>query len=171
MKKCLGILGVDPGSRFTGYGYISTTEGEIFQSRWGVIDLSKMDTLEEKLYNLSKRLCEVISVSKPSHFVLEKIFLGKNVQSAFKVGHVRGACLVQSYKFKTRLFEYAPRSVKKSVTGSGAASKMQVQTMVLSQLGIKEENFNGGEDASDALALALAHWYHYRGITSMEKEL
>ena len=86
--------------------------------------------------------------------MIENIFLGKNPQSAFKLGHVRGVCLLKGAEFGCSLFEYAPRKIKKVITGNGAATKDHVRLVVLSQLGISTDL---GLDATDALSIALGH--------------
>jgi crossover junction endodeoxyribonuclease RuvC len=104
---------------------------------------------------MSQRVEVLIQQLRPQVCVIEKIFLGRNVDSAFKLGHIRGVCIHESIKVGAEIVEYTPRLVKQGVTGSGSATKEQVQMLLYSQLNIrpKENSF----DASDALALAFYH--------------
>ena len=151
------IMGLDPGSHKTGYGVI---EMEVEQRvRWiahGVIDVPHSLSFAEKLVYLQREIQRLFDRYQPESVVVEKIFFGKNADSAFKLGHVRGVCLVQVAQAKKNLKEYAPRTVKKAITGHGGASKDHVQLIVREILGIRGEL---REDASDALALALSHFY------------
>ncbi len=96
----------------------------------------------------------LIQSFKPDIVVVERIFLGKNADSAFKLGHIRGVCLFGAAQAGAQIVEYAARSVKKGITGNGAAEKEQVQMIVFAALGIKGP---AQMDASDALALAFYH--------------
>ena len=149
------LLGVDPGSRFTGYGVLSIASGQPQMVTQGVISLPKTLDFPEKLRTLREELSQQILIHKPTHMVLERIFLGKNADSAFKLGHVRGVCMLIAAENGLGFDEYAARSVKKAVTGNGAATKEHVRLIVSRLLQISEEGL--GLDASDALALALCH--------------
>lgn len=148
------ILGLDPGSRMAGFGVISIKNSVIKSQGWGVIDIPKALNFSQKLDFLDLQLAHIFQQYQPTATVVEKIFLGKNVDSAFKLGQVRGVCLMQASRHRTKTFEYAARSVKKVVTGSGAASKEHVQSVVSRLLGVL---INEPLDATDALALALCH--------------
>ena len=169
METLLKVIGIDPGSLTTGYGIVSFLNGDVVDSEYGVIELSSYFSFAEKLYGLSQRLDEVLTYAKPDHLALEKIFLGKNAQSAFKLGSVRGICLEKAVQHQLKIFEYNATSVKKNITGLGSASKFQLQTLVLNRLGISD--FQEKEDASDALALAVVHYDQFLGKENMKKRM
>ncbi len=148
------ILGVDPGSRKMGFGLLKQEGEDWVHLDHGVIETKDKMSLPERLYVAYQGLERVFSQYRPEFTVVEKIFLGKNADSAFKLGHVRGLVLQLAWAHESEVFEYAPRSVKKTLTGSGAAEKDQVQMFVCHCLGLRPPI---QEDASDALALALSH--------------
>jgi len=149
------ILGIDPGSRITGYGLVEANRDLVRHVDHGAIRLPEGRGLAERLLALQLALAEIYSRHAVGHTVVEKIFFGKNADSAFKLGHARGVCLLVAAQFGSRLSEYAARYVKKCVTGSGAAGKESVQMMVFNQLRLPQAKCV--TDASDALALALTH--------------
>lgn len=149
------ILGLDPGTRKTGYGVIEVQAQGLLHVANGVIHLNESWSLSERLKVLHAQLQLLFARFHFHTVVVEKIFFGKNVDSAFKLGHARGVCLVAAAQAGVPLEEYAARFVKKCVTGSGAASKETVQMMVVAVLKMKSQNF--ALDASDALSLAITH--------------
>ena len=149
------IMGLDPGSHKTGFGVIEVGEG-VRVMDYGVMDLSRRLSFPERLARLQIAIREVLAQYKPTSVAVEKIFFGKNADSAFKLGHTRGVCLVEVAQSGRALREYAARTVKKRVTGHGGASKDHVQCVVRKVLGLRETL---REDASDALALALCDMY------------
>lgn len=153
------ILGVDPGSRVTGFGLIETDGQRLVHIRHGVIVLDDVDDFSERLARLSEALAEIIARHRPHHVVMEKIFLGRNVDSAFKLGHARGVLMAEAARARVTVWEYAARQVKKGVTGNGGASKEDTQVVVQQLL-----NIQGIQriDASDALALACHHAFETR---------
>ena len=116
--------------------------------------MSKKNALSKRLLSLSAELGELMSMYKPNEVAIEKIFLGKNADSAFKLGHIRGVCMMESERVGAKIFEYAPKRVKKIVTGSGSADKEQVRWMVLNLL---SQTSVEKDDATDALAVAVCH--------------
>lgn len=149
------ILGIDPGTQVLGYGVVRKTPKGVEYVTHGHLKIAEKLSFNERLGLMSRRVVEVISQVKPQVMVIEKIFLGKNVDSAFKLGHIRGVCIHEALKLEAEIQEYTPRSVKQGVAGSGAASKEQVQNMLYSLLNIREKK--ASLDASDALALAFYH--------------
>lgn len=151
------VMGVDPGSRLTGFGVLSieTLRGhsKVEHISHGVIVLDE-DSFSERIHALGQHFREILAKYKPQHVVLEKIFLGKNADSAFKLGHARGVLMYEAQSSSARVAEYATRVVKKSVTGSGAADKEQVQAVLQMLLKIPKIQ---RLDASDALAMAYHH--------------
>ena len=147
------ILGIDPGSRTTGYGILEIKNFKPKYVASGSIILKDFD-LGRRLFVLDKSLCELIEEYKPNHAAIEQVFVGKNASSALKLGHARGVALLAMTRANLSLSEYSAKVVKKAVTGSGSADKKQVQTMVTHILKL---NNIPPPDASDALAVALCH--------------
>lgn len=148
------ILGLDPGGQFTGFGVIDWVESQASHVAHGVFDFSKCATLPEKLQQFYLQLGECFDTYQPATVSVEQIFLGKNADSAFKLGHIRAVALLMAAQRQCSLGEYAPRSVKKTVTGDGGAEKEHVRRVVFQTLGIVSD---ARHDASDALALAICH--------------
>jgi len=147
------ILGVDPGSHATGFGVIRT--GPVVRMlAGGVIRTSSGAPLPERLVTIHAALVEVIADHSPDVMVVESLFNARNPRSALILGHARGAILLAGAQAGLPIHEYAPRDVKKAVTGNGAAAKEQVRFMVMRMLGLREEP---PLDQSDALAAALAY--------------
>jgi crossover junction endodeoxyribonuclease RuvC len=149
------ILGVDPGTRVAGFGLISVDGDRYRHIDHGVIRLKEDWALPKRLEILNLELQKIYKQFPIHTTVVEKVFFGKNADSAFKLGHARGVCLLAAAQNGSHVEEYAARYVKKCVTGSGAASKDQVQLLVFNLLGISPREL--ALDASDALALAIAH--------------
>lgn len=153
------ILGVDPGSRITGFGAVTFENDKITHINHGVIMLEGLESFPLRMRELGLAFGEVMQKYRPQHVVIEKIFLGKNVDSAFKLGHARGVIMYEAGKYSSEVFEYATRSVKKGITGNGAASKEEVQAILKAILKISSIN---RIDASDALAMACYHAYEIK---------
>lgn len=153
------ILGVDPGTRVTGFGFIEADGDRLIHIRHGVIALREKDSLAVRLGELSENLRALMEQHRPRAVAIEQIFLGKNVDSAFKLGHARGVLMSEASKGGAEVFEYATRSMKKGVTGNGGASKEETQMVVQNLLGI---HGIAKLDASDALALACHHAFESR---------
>lgn len=147
------ILGIDPGSRITGYGIIRADGDKLTHIEHGVIDLHSDDLMPERLFRLFSELQLIFDRHTISCAVVEKVFFGKNADSAFKLGQARGVCLLAAARNQVPIEEYAARYVKKCVTGSGSASKDHVQLVTFNLLGLKPRAT--AFDATDALALAV----------------
>jgi crossover junction endodeoxyribonuclease RuvC len=149
------ILGVDCGSRITGYGVIDTDGADCFFVRCGAIRPRFSDPFALRLKLIHNALVEVIRELEPEAAAFESLFYASNVQSALKLGHVRGVSIFAAAEANLPVFEYSPLEVKSAVTGYGRAEKLQVQQMVraLLKLKMKPEPY----DASDALAVAICH--------------
>lgn len=153
-KSSLKIMGIDPGSHKTGFAVLEVGVDSIKHINHGVIQLNSSTDLALRLRDLSESLAQIFSKYKPAQVVIEKIFLGKSADSAFKLGHARGVAMCEASRVNALLFEYATREVKKAVTGTGAASKEQVQVALQRQLQLAHiVNLDG----SDALALTVCH--------------
>ncbi len=152
------ILGIDPGSRITGFGILKVTGTgmnlRVQHINHGVIMMDPTDPFALRMKELGEAMDHVLKKYKPDQVVIEKIFLGRNADSAFKLGHARGVALYESAKFGAEVIEYATRLVKKGITGSGGATKEEVQTCLMRLLNLKAI---ARLDASDALALAAFH--------------
>lgn len=147
------ILGIDPGSRKTGYGVIDSESRRDSFLTAGVIDL-KSESLAERLGQIYTSIAALITQFKPDHVAIEKVFMSKNADSALKLGQARGAAICAATIKNNSLFEYSARQVKQAVVGAGGADKSQVQHMVKVILSLK---IKLREDAADALAIALCH--------------
>ena len=154
------ILGVDPGTIVTGYGIIEYTNNKFKRISHGVIKLSSTKSLTEKLEIIYDELNRLLKLYKPDEFVIETAFYGKNVQSVLKIGYARGVSLLAAIHNKVPTNEYSPREIKKAVVGKGAASKQQVNYMVMTILNSKKIKFK--PDESDALAIALCHAFRLK---------
>lgn len=149
------ILGIDPGTQVLGYGAVKKTPKGIEYVTHGQIKVAQKAGFNERLGLMAQRVADLISEMKPNVAVIERIFLGKNVDSAFKLGHIRGVCMFEAQKAGAEIHEYLPRVVKMGITGSGGASKEQVQVLLYNLLNIRSSPTS--LDASDALALAFHH--------------
>ena len=148
------ILGIDPGSRFLGYGVISV-QGQIQKVLdYGVLKFNSETPLSERLHEIGSGVQALFNKYKPDHLSLEKIFLGKNAESAFKMGHARGVIIYEALIAGCQVYEYATRVVKKGITGNGGSEKEHVRTVVCHLLRIP---ILKSLDASDALAMACFH--------------
>lgn len=153
------ILGIDPGSRLTGYGCIDSIGNQIRHVAHGTLRLSDTSgkakvSFEDRLLTLYEKLSEVILEYRPQIMVVEKVFFAKNAVSALKLGQARGAALLTGKIHSVQIFEYSPTEVKRAVVGHGQADKEQVARMV--QLIVGKQKFPT-YDASDGLALAICH--------------
>ena len=152
------ILGVDPGTLITGYGVIKVSGGTMNVLDVGVIRTGAQEKMPLRLRTIYTGLCGIIDKFHPDEFAIETAFYSKNAQSALKIGQARGVLILAGVNFEVPVTEYSPREIKKSVVGSGAASKQQVQFMMKSllRLATTPRHF----DATDALAVAVCHSHH-----------
>ena len=148
------ILGIDPGTRITGWGIIETIHNRFELIDYGTIKPKAKETAEI-YYQIFDGVEKLITQYSPDALSVETQFVHKNIQSAIKLGMARGSILVAAAKNSLPIFEYAPTKAKQAVTGNGSASKFQVAQMTKILLNLKE--LPSSEDASDALALAIAH--------------
>ena len=146
------ILGIDPGSRRTGYGILDVRGNNLSPVAWGVIRTDSSGSFPDRLHHIHETLSEVIRLHRPTEAVVEKVFLAKNAASALKLGQARGAAIVTCRIHGLTVHEYSAKEIKLSATGFGSAPKEQVAEMVCRLLGIREPV---PPDASDALAMAF----------------
>lgn len=147
------ILGVDPGSRITGYGLIRTQGRQLGYLDSGCIRLGEKP-LAERLQIIFHSLATLIGEYRPEEFAIEQVFMARNPDSALKLGQARGAAIVSAANSGLPVFEYSARQVKQAVVGRGSAEKSQVQHMVQAILGLSRKP---QADAADALAIAMCH--------------
>jgi crossover junction endodeoxyribonuclease RuvC len=160
------ILGIDPGSRLTGYGVIEETErGSYRYIASGSIRI-KADSFPERLKQIFDGITEVIALYHPEEMAIEQVFMHKNADSALKLGQARGAAICASMVSGLPVSEYAARQVKQALVGKGSADKSQVQHMVKILLSIQGEL---QIDASDALGISLCH-SHYKQTNQRLKQ-
>ncbi len=162
------ILGVDPGTNFTGFGVINFIKNNFSRVTHGIIKLPPSKTLPLKLEIIYNELDALIKLYKPDEFAIETAFYGKNVQSAMKIGYARGVSILAAVHNNIPTSEYSPREVKKSIVGNGAASKEQVGFMIRTLLEIKSVKMK--YDESDALAIALCHAFRLKSPSKKSKD-
>lgn len=148
------ILGVDPGSRKTGFGVIQSVGAKLSYVTSGVIRIDTSLALPERLHQIFVDLSKIIEKEQPNECAIESVFMSKSAGSALKLGQARGAAIVAATVHGLPVSEYEARKVKQSVVGTGAADKLQVQHMVKTLLKLPK---SPQEDAADALAVALCH--------------
>ena len=150
------ILGIDPGTAVTGYGVVAKASGSaVSLVECGVVRTSSGEALAVRIREIYQEIAALISRHEPTVVVVEDVFLGKNVKSALKLGHARGAILLAAALSEIPIAEYSPREIKKAVVGNGNATKDQVGFMVQQQLRLKAPP--SPADASDGVAAALCH--------------
>lgn len=150
------ILGIDPGSRITGYGLIDTDGRHSVYVGSGCLQVAG-DGLAERLGMIFHELGAVIDEFRPVQFAVESVFMHRNADSALKLGQARGAAICAAVTRELPVAEYAPREIKQAVVGKGGADKRQVQHMVRVLLNLAD---TPQADAADALAVALCHGHH-----------
>lgn len=149
------ILGIDPGTRITGYGIIKTGNSHIEPIDFGCIRPPVTQDMPARYLALFNGIEKLLDLYSPSAVAVETQFVYKNVQCALKLGMARGAVLIAAARRGVPIFEYTPKKAKLAVVGNGGASKEQVQRMI--QLLLKLPILPEPEDAADALALAVCH--------------
>lgn len=154
------VLGIDPGSRYTGFGIVEGQGGRLVHVVHGVIRAGSSDPLENRLDQIFHQLGGVIARFRPEAVAVEGLFSFKNARSALILGHARGVALLAAARVGVSVHEYPPARVKKSVGARGAGGKDQVARMVSRLLGIDEIP---RADATDALAVAICHLHQARG--------
>ena len=162
----LRVMGVDPGTVTTGYGIVDRVPSRVLHVDNGLLMGRKKDPLEFRLAAIFGGLTAILAEARPDVVVVEQVFHGKNARSALILGHARGIILLAAARFGAEVVSYAPAAIKKTVTGSGAANKYQIQMMVKAMLGLPEIP---AEDAADALAMAVCHCHHETEVTIRDR--
>lgn len=149
----LRIIGIDPGSRITGYGLIDSDGVHSTHLAHGVLRLQG-EALAPRLGQIFSGITAVINQHQPEVMAIEQVFVSKNASSALKLGQARGAAICAAVNLGLPVAEYSPRGIKQAIVGTGSADKTQVQHMVKILLSLNEKL---QADAADALAVALSH--------------
>ncbi|MDQ3194566.1 MAG: crossover junction endodeoxyribonuclease RuvC [Bacteroidota bacterium] len=160
------IIGIDPGTNITGIGIVEHRDERVYLIHYNTINLNSKEPLPARLKKIYDECLQCINEYKPDEFAIETAFYGKNIQSTLKLGQARGVAIIAALNSNLKISEYSPREVKKSVTGNGASSKVQVQYMVRSILALSNGSDVMEIDSSDALAVALCHYYCSGNILS-----
>jgi len=148
------VLGIDPGSRITGYGIVEKQGNRLVHIDNGALQVGSSVDFSARLDTIYRGLQELIALHRPEAAAIEQIFVSRNVSSALKLGHARGAAMLAAVHGGLEIHEYTAMQVKSAVVGYGRAAKGQVQQMVKALLNLPEI---AQEDASDALAVAICH--------------
>lgn len=149
------IIGIDPGSRITGYGLVEKRGSGIVYIGSGAIKVRAADPMPVRLAAIKRGLDDVLREFQPAAMAIEEVFVSKNPKSALKLGQARGVAILAAAEAGLEVFEYSPREVKASVTGTGSAHKSQVGAMVVRLL--RPDHEPACEDETDALAVAFCH--------------
>lgn len=148
------ILGIDPGSRITGYGVVRQVDRKIEYVDSGCIRTSPDEALSHKLLQIYDGICQLMDHYSPTEVAIEEVFVHQNPNSALKLGQARGVAMVAAASHRVKVSEYSARAIKQTVVGYGAAEKDQVSHMVVHLLSL---NSAPQQDAADALAIAICH--------------
>ena len=151
------ILGIDPGSRITGYGIVDAGRGKVRFVSCGVVKTTPRFPLANRLNEIFEGINEVIQLHDPEVAAVEEVFMSSNANSALKLGQARGAAVVAAMQNGLGVHDYSAKKVKQAVVGYGQAEKGQVQHMIRVLLGLSATPSN---DAADALAVAICHANH-----------
>ncbi len=152
------VIGIDPGVASTGFGVVQVAGTEMSAVDGGVIEAPTSEPGARRLTRIHEALVELLSRHEPVAMALEEVYFNRNVRSAIAVGQSRGVAMLAAGQRGIECFDYTPQAVKKSVCGSGAAAKEQVERMVTRLLGLSQPL--ASEHAADALAVAICHASH-----------
>ena len=159
MMNFTRIVGIDPGSRVTGYGIIQVQGNHYTHVESGTINTGKFNTQAERLHTIYRELHAVLAIQAPTYAAIEQVFMQRNVHSALVLGQARGAALVALAAHNLSVEEYTPRQIKQAAVGYGNADKQQIQHMVCRLLNLTQAP---STDAADALAIAICHAHHFK---------
>jgi len=155
------VLGIDPGTATTGYGFIRVDKGNLEVIEFGLIETSKNGQPEKRLAKIYKEMLVILKKFSPDVMAIEKLFFAANAKTAMRVGQAQGVMLLSAAETNIPIVEYAPGRIKKIVAGSGRADKELVQKSVRKFLGAKVRKKTGQkthfDNAADALAVAICH--------------
>ncbi|HLF28414.1 MAG TPA: crossover junction endodeoxyribonuclease RuvC [Anaerolineae bacterium] len=160
------VLGLDPGTATTGYGFIREENNSLKAVAYGAITTPADWALAQRLVALHRALSDLLALHQPSSAAVEQLFFSRNVRTALAVGHARGVMLLALAQTGLRVSEYTPLEVKQAITGYGRADKKQMQEMVRVLLGLA--SIPKPDDVADALAVAICHLHSSRITGLME---
>lgn len=160
-------MGIDPGTNCMGYAILKIVGNKPMILISGILDLKKLGDPYLKLQHIFKRTLQVIDEYQPDELAIESQFFGKNVQSMLKLGRAQGVCIAAALQRDIPICEYAPRKIKLAITGTGTASKEQLATIMDRYFNIP--NFPTNSDETDAIAIALCHFFQSNPLLSSKK--
>jgi len=160
------ILGIDPGSRVTGFGIVDLNSRQSIYVTSGCVRVNG-DALPVRLKCIFEEISEIIMLHRPDEVAIESVFMHRNAGSALKLGQARGAAICAAVVKSLPVSEYTPAEIKQAIVGRGRAEKEQVQHMVAVLLGLPS---SPQEDAADALATALCHWHTSQTMSRIESK-
>ncbi len=156
------ILGIDPGSRVTGYGLILLQRGRLQHLQSGTVRPPPRDDGNRRIAYIHAQLARFVAEQRPDEIAIERVFMNRNPGSTILLGQARGAAIIAALSHCSALFEYAPSEVKQVTVGNGRADKQQVQFMVRVLLRL-DKTYALSPDAADALAVAICHTQYRHG--------
>ena len=156
--KIMRVLGIDPGSETLGWGVVDGSGLKYSLVDFGVVKSNTKDAFSKRLLNIYNGVADLMAIHSPDVLSVEDTFYAVNVGVALKLGQVRGLMLLLAEQRGMEIAEYAPRLIKQTVVGHGAAEKQQVQQMV--KILLKMKMIPTPHDAADALAIAICHFHH-----------
>ncbi|SJM91243.1 crossover junction endodeoxyribonuclease RuvC [Crenothrix polyspora] len=159
------ILGIDPGSRLTGYGVIEQTGNRYKYIASGCIRI-EAEYFPDRLKQIFDGVAQLVQTYRPEQMAIEQVFMHKNADSALKLGQARGAAICAVQLTNVPVFEYAARQIKQALVGKGSADKLQVQHMVKILLNIQGDI---QIDASDALGISLCHAHYQQTAVRLQQ--
>lgn len=163
------IMGIDPGTNVMGYAMLGVNGKRPELIVMGIIKLSKFESHYLRLSRIYERVSGLIKEYLPDELAIEAPFFGKNVQSMLKLGRAQGVAIAAAIARDIPIAEYAPLTIKQSVTGSGSADKQRVATMLKHLLSIPDEKMPHLFDATDALGAAVTHFYESAKPAQLKK--
>lgn len=159
------ILGIDPGSRFTGYAVLTEEKGKLIALRCDVLKMSHMEDHSDRLKYIFDQISGIIKSNKPTTCAVETPIYGVDPQAMLKLGRAQAAAILAIKNCGLPAFEYYPKVVKKAITGNGNASKEQVAFMLNKMVKLPDEKLKN--DATDALAVAWCHYMKGKRLPGM----
>lgn len=162
------VLGVDPGTAITGYGFVGEADGQLQAVAYGVIATPADWPLPQRLQKIYHDLTALVREHRPTEGAVEQLFFSRNVKTALAVGQARGVALLALAEGGMPIYEYTPLQVKQSVVGYGRAEKKQIQELVRLLLGL--DAVPQPDDAADALAIAICHAHSARLNSLLQQE-
>lgn len=160
------IMGIDPGTRIMGYGFLEVIGNKAKMLSMGVINMEKLETQYDKLAHILSSLSELIRIFSPTELAIESPFIDKNIQSTLKLGRAQGVAIACCVSHGMKVSEYAPMVIKRALTGNGSAEKEQVAFMLKRVLNLDTERTPKYLDSTDALAAAYCHFIKTTGPTA-----